>query len=179
MRYKYIVVAVVVYESIWGTTARLARAIAQGLGAETRVLSTFEASPGATMDADFLVLGAPMHSFGLPSLATIEAVRTPGPGAASPEIKGPLMHDWLKGLPRVAIPAAAFETRIGDLVGEGGALEIVKTLERQGYRLIAPVECFQVERLPVSPGPGGWVRPEELERAQKWGADLAGLVDPG
>jgi hypothetical protein len=177
--YKGLVYAVVVYESIWGTTATLARAIGQGLGTETRVLSTFEKDPDAITDAALLVLGAPRHSFGLPSMAAIEAVRHKGLGPGSSEIGGPLMSDWLKGLPPASIPAAAFETRIEDLVGEGGAQEILDALEVNGYRLIAPVECFQVERLPVSPGSGGWVRPEELERGRKWGARLAGLVDLG
>ncbi|MBN2176797.1 MAG: hypothetical protein JW722_03980 [Demequinaceae bacterium] len=172
-------IAVVVYESIWGTTANLARAIGHGLGSDTRVESTFEASPGAIGDVDLLVLGAPIHSFGLPSMAAIEAVRIQGYGAKPSRIEGPLMHDWLQGLLSADVPAAAFETRIDDLVGEGGALEIVEALETRGYRLIAPAECFQVERLPVSPGPGGWVRPEELDRAETWGAHLAGLLDQG
>ena len=42
--------AVVVYESHWGNTAEVARAVADGIGPETRVLTTEEASPEAVAD---------------------------------------------------------------------------------------------------------------------------------
>ena len=38
--------AVIVYESLWGNTAAVARAVAQGIGPEARVMSTAEAVLG-------------------------------------------------------------------------------------------------------------------------------------
>jgi flavodoxin len=53
--------AVVVYESHWGNTAAIARAIADGLGSGAQALSTQEASSTALADADLLVAGARVH----------------------------------------------------------------------------------------------------------------------
>ena len=42
---------VVVYESLWGNTARIARAVAEGIGPEARALSTAEATHAAVAGA--------------------------------------------------------------------------------------------------------------------------------
>ena len=44
--------AIVVYESHWGNTAAIARAIAEGLGPEARALTTAEATGEAVAGAD-------------------------------------------------------------------------------------------------------------------------------
>ena len=51
--------AVVVYESLWGNTAAIARAIAEGLGPGAEALTTDAASAGAVAEADLIVTGAP------------------------------------------------------------------------------------------------------------------------
>jgi len=43
--------AVVVYESLWGNTARIARAIAEGIGPEARALSTAETTAATIAEA--------------------------------------------------------------------------------------------------------------------------------
>ena len=53
--------AIVVYESLWGNTAAIARAIAEGIGPEARALSTAEATGPAIADVDLLVAGSPFH----------------------------------------------------------------------------------------------------------------------
>ena len=58
--------AVVVYESHWGNTAAVARAIAEGIGPGARALTTDEATPAVLAEADLLVVGAPVIAFGLP-----------------------------------------------------------------------------------------------------------------
>ena len=57
--------AVVVYESHWGNTAAVARAIASGLGPDTPVLATDEATGSVLADADLIVAGAPVIAFRL------------------------------------------------------------------------------------------------------------------
>jgi hypothetical protein len=47
--------AVVVYESLWGNTASVARAIADGLGTEAKVLSTSQATAEELVGADLVV----------------------------------------------------------------------------------------------------------------------------
>ncbi len=73
--------AVVVYESHWGNTAAVARAIAEGLGPESQALSTAQATPDALAGIDLLVAGAPVIAFGLPTEKTLEGIRT-NPGKA-------------------------------------------------------------------------------------------------
>src|SRR4030065_577517 len=72
--------AIVVYESLWGNTAAIARAIAQGLGADAHALSTGEVTAEALAQADLIVAGAPGHSMGLPSAPTRQWARSGGAG---------------------------------------------------------------------------------------------------
>ena len=58
---------IVVYESHWGNTAAVARAIADGLGPEAQVLTTDEASTTAVGDADPIVARAPVMALKQPS----------------------------------------------------------------------------------------------------------------
>ncbi|MBE2235763.1 MAG: hypothetical protein IAE85_19885 [Anaerolinea sp.] len=50
--------AIVVFESHWGNTAAVARAIAEGIGPEARALSTTEATGAALAGVDLIVAGA-------------------------------------------------------------------------------------------------------------------------
>lgn len=47
--------AVVVYESLWGNTAAVAKAIAEGLGPDVPALATDEATEGALRGVDLIV----------------------------------------------------------------------------------------------------------------------------
>lgn len=76
--------AIVIYESHWGNTAAVARAIAQGIGGGAQAFSTADATGAALAGVDLIVAGAPLLGFSLPtegmlkSLATTRAWR---PGA--------------------------------------------------------------------------------------------------
>jgi len=59
--------AIVVYESHWGNTAAIARAIAEGIGPEARALSTAAAIGEVIAGADLIVAGAPQMGFSLPT----------------------------------------------------------------------------------------------------------------
>jgi hypothetical protein len=172
------VTAIVVYESIWGNTAVLAQAIGRGLGPKTQVLSTSEATPDIVAEADLLVLGAPVHSYNRPEFVTIQVGRGPEDEAegVAPGSELLLMRDWIRGLPTPGVPVAVFEIRIGDLPGEGGAREVLEALAEKGWNPVVPASSFRMESHPISPGPGGWINPGELERARAWGASLAEAV---
>ena len=66
--------AIVVYESLWGNTAAIARAIAEGLGPEARALSTAAATPDAFAGAELIVAGSPLFAFQLPTDAIRETI---------------------------------------------------------------------------------------------------------
>ncbi|MCL5108720.1 MAG: hypothetical protein M1401_07630 [Chloroflexi bacterium] len=157
--------AIVVYESHWGNTAAVGRAIAEGIGPEARALSTAEATGEAIAAAELVVAGAPPLGFRLPTEDTLRgltAERSPSP----PDLSQPSVRAWLEALPRGNAPAAAFETRIWWSLGSA-AKAILQQLERAGYRPIAKPEKFIVK------GRYGPLRDGELERARAWGAELA------
>ena len=163
--------AVVVYESLWGNTAAIARAIAEGIGPGARALSTAEASTAVVAEADLLVAGSPVLGFALPTDMMRESVRTsPGKAPAPPDLSHPSMRSWLAALPRGNALAATFETRIWWSPG-GATGAILAGLANAGYRTIGKGQRFIVS------GAYGPLREGEIERARRWGAELAKATD--
>ena len=152
--------AVVVYESLWGNTAAIARAIAEGMGASCRVLSTAEACEAEMDGVDFVVAGAPILGFTLPtdSMRKQEATDRKAPKPA--DLSHPSMRNWLKTLPQGTGRGASFETRIWWSPGSS-AKQILSGLEKAGYRP-AGREKFLVT------GAYGPLKDGELDRARAW-----------
>jgi len=162
--------AIVVYESLWGNTAAVAKAIAEGIGPDARALSTAEASPAAVAEAGLIVAGAPVIAFSLPSEKVRQDLRAnPGKAPAPPDLSHPSMRSWLAGLPRGSGRSAAFETRIW-WSPRGSAGQIIRGLKRAGYLPVGKVQRFIVK------GAYGPLREGELERARLWGAGLSQAV---
>jgi len=159
--------AIVVYESLWGNTAAIARAIAAGIGPEARALSTAEATGEAIAGADLIVAGAPLHAFGLPS-AQVRAnvARDAGKSPSSPDLSHPLLRSWLETLPMGQGRAAAFETRFRFSPGSAAG-PILRRLQRAGYRPIAKGQRFMITGMYGPLGEG------EEERARQWGTELS------
>ena len=91
--------AIVVYESHWGNTAAIARAIAEGIGPDARALSTAEATAAALAGADLIVAGAPLLGFSLPTDGMIKSLATNQAGGPAPDLSHPGMRAWLAALP--------------------------------------------------------------------------------
>ena len=164
--------AVVVYESYWGNTAAVARAIAEGLGSGARAMSTAEAVGEALADVDLIVAGSPIIAFRLPTEKTRrDMAAKPGKAPSPPDLSHPAMRAWLEALPKGKGRAAAFETGF-KLSPGGSANAILKLLESRGYQPSAKKERFLVK------GSFGPVREGELGRAKSWGAELAEWVKP-
>lgn len=159
--------AIVVYESHWGNTAAIARAIADGFGPGARALTTDQASDAAIADADLIVAGAPVIAFGLASDKTRDSLVADSEKAPSPpDLSHPSMRSWLEHLPAGHGRSAAFETRIW-WSPRGATGTIDRGLAGAGYRLVAKGRQFIVS------GTYGPLRDGELERAREWGAELA------
>jgi hypothetical protein len=157
--------AVVVYESHWGNTAAVARAIADGLGPQARALPTDEATGSAIADADLIVAGAPVMAFRLPTEKILETMAN-DTSQPPPDLSHPSMRSWLEGLPNGNGRGAAFETRVWwSPGGATGAIE--RGLKAAGYRRLASGRKFVVN------GGHGPLREGELEAARAWGAELA------
>lgn len=159
--------AVVVYESFWGNTAAIAREIAQGLGPEVRALSTSEASGMALANVDLIVAGAPVLGFQLPTDSMRANVAANPIGAPRPpDLSHPSMRSWLAALPAGHGRFAAFETGLRWSPG-GATSAIARGLETAGYRPVVKGQRFVVK------GKFGPLRDGELEKARRWGAELA------
>lgn len=162
--------AVVVYESLWGNTASVARAIAEGLGRGAVAVTTDEADPRAIANADLIVVGAPVLGFRLGTDAMRERIaRSEADAPVPPDLAHPSLRSWLDALPPGAAPCAAFETRIW-WSPRGATGDMEQRLTRAGHPVVARAQRFVVKD---TYGP---LRDGELERARRWGAELAEAV---
>jgi len=158
--------AVVVYESHWGNTEAVARAVAEGLGPSARALDTDEATPEALAEVDLIVAGAPVMAFSLPRENMKGQIAGDQKAPTPPDVSHPLMRAWLDALPAGTGAGAAFETRIWWTPrGATGAIE--SKLKKAGYPTMAKAERFIVD------GAYGPLKDGELDRARAWGASLA------
>ena len=165
--------AVVVYESHWGNTAAVARAIAEGLGPDVRALTTDEATGAAISDADLIVAGAPVIAFRLASDKMRAGLANDSSKAPSPpDLSHPSMRSWLKDLPWSHGRSAAFETRVW-WSPRGATGDIERGLQGAGYPALAKAGRFVVT------GTYGPLKDGELERARQWGAELAATMKAG
>lgn len=162
--------AVVVHESLWGNTAAVARAIAEGIGGDTPALSTAEATAETLAGVDLIVAGSPIIAFRPPSAEMRESFRSGVPGAPRPpDLSHPPMVSWLEALPAGRGRGAAYETKVRGPFGNA-TRAISKGLEEKGYRPLAKPQGFIVK------GKYGPLRDGEIERARAWGAELARLM---
>ena len=153
--------ALVVYDSVFGNTEKVAQAMSGALGAESAAIRVTEAKHEQLKGLGLLVVGSPTRAF-----------RPTKP-----------ISDFLNGIPRDAlkgIRVAAFDTRmsvadvkspvLSVMAGIFGyaAKPIADKLVGKGGELAAPPEGFIVE------GSEGPLRDGELERAAAWAKTIIG-----
>ncbi|OGO24975.1 MAG: flavodoxin [Chloroflexi bacterium RBG_16_50_9] len=148
--------ALTVYDSVYGNTEQIARAIAGAIDPSggVKILRAGEAKPSDLESIDLLIVGSPTQG-GRPTPAT-QSFLNQVSGSAIKEIK-----------------VAAFDTRISTkLVGIFGyaAGKIADSLKRKGATLVASPEGFFVKS---TKGP---LREGELERAASWAKEIALLI---
>ena len=142
---------VVIYDTKFGNTAKVAEAIARGAGASgsVSILDTAEAAESLTERPDLLIVGGPTQRRG-----------------PSPALRG--LVDALPPVLR-GVPAAAFDTRYrgATWVMGSAAGQAAKRLRSAGARLAAPPESFFIAR--GGPLESQRLEAGELERAETWG----------
>lgn len=162
--------ALIVYESMFGNTAEIAEAIAQGLRRHCDVdVARVDDPIPALARVDLLVVGGPTHAFGLSRPRTRrDAAERPGGAAGTGADTG--VREWLDTAAgfRPRTHAAAFGTKVGkpSWLPGSAARGIGRKLRRRGFALAAGPVDFYVEG---TPGPLG---PAELDRAREWGIRL-------
>jgi flavodoxin I len=140
--------ALIVYDSVYGNTEKIARAIAEAItpSNEVKVLRAGEANPSELASVNLLIVGSPTHA-GRPI---------------------PAVQDFLNKVPELSlkgINVAAFDTRTPTKLARVfgyAAGRIADNLKRKGGTLIASPEGFFVT------GSKGPLKEGELERAAGW-----------
>ncbi|WP_083880651.1 flavodoxin family protein [Nocardia araoensis] len=159
----------IVYESMFGNTAAVAEAIAEGLRehADVEVLHVAAAAEVPAPKVQLLVVGGPTHTFGLSRRRSRRdaAKRTDAP------IADIGVREWLEAALPVARghAAVAFGTKpAGQSWLPGSAARgIGRRLRRLGYALADDPMDFLLEDTTGPLGPG------ELERARAWAERIA------
>ncbi len=140
--------ALVVYDSQFGNTERLAQAIADTLRAsgQAQAVRVDLARPVSLQGVDLLIVAGPRQR----------------------QRMSPALRALFERLPRRElkdVPAAAFDTRyrMSRLLSGSAAAGIANRLKREGARLVVPPESFFMER---DVPPQGEKRHHEMERLE-------------
>jgi hypothetical protein len=158
--------AVVVFESLWGNTEQVAREIAGGIGGDTQVWEASSAPDSLGPDVTLVVVGGPTHAFSMSTASTRESARQQG----AHRVPSRGIREWIQEQTPAdrAVTVATFDTRtVSPRLPGSAAKKAMKRLVALGFRPVAKPESFGVH------GYGGPVAEGELERARRWGADLA------
>ena len=158
--------ALVVHESMYGNTRRIAESIAAGI-AETMpvdVIRTSERSPAVLSEYALVVLGGPTHAFGM---STPESRAEPAKRHDAPPADTVGVREWLPNLHDFQGGVAVFDTRMGPRVAPGAASRaMARALRRWGIRPLGR-RSFLVQHME------GPLKDGELALARTWGAELA------
>jgi flavodoxin len=155
--------ALVLYDSFFGNTEKIALSVAESLraNAEVQVIRVNEADPSSVIGIDLLVLGSPTRGF-RPSEGITAFLNKLTPGSLN------------------GINAAAFDTRVDTAVINSKMLRfmaktfgyadkvMVNELQKKGANLISIGQGFIVN------GNEGPLKDGELERAAEWAKTLVG-----
>ncbi|MFI5099771.1 MAG: flavodoxin family protein [Actinomycetes bacterium] len=168
--------ALVVYESMFGSTREIAERIAVGLRTgvdKVEVCRVGDADVVRVADADLVVVGGPTHAHGMSRPQTRQAaVSDPakyGKGAPlEPGADGIGLREWFEGLPAMTGAAAAFDTRadVPAVLSGRAAKGIAQRLRRSGFRLVDGPQGFLI-------GKESGLKTGEADRAEAWGRALA------
>ena len=167
--------AVVIYESMYGNTHKVAQSIASGLSStlDVELLSTGDVAAEGLPAVDLIVAGGPTHAHGMTRPSTRKAAVDAAQDAdkhfeVDPNAGAAGVREWLETLGPLDVWAASFDTRIhGPAALTGRASRgIAKQLQRHGCSLLVQPESFLVTKDNV-------LRPGEEERAKAWGSQLA------
>jgi hypothetical protein len=158
--------ALVVYESMFGNTEKVAAAIRDGLerAIDTELVRVDRCPAQLAADVRLLVVGGPTHAFSMSRASTRADASSQGDVVMPPQTG---IREWIDavdaGTARAVV--ATFDTRITKVrrLPGSAAKAAAKALRRRGFKAITEPASFYVDE---SVGP---VSEAELTRAREWG----------
>jgi flavodoxin I len=156
--------ALVIYDSFFGNTEKVAQAIVEALGADAQIVKVTDVQPGQLAGLDLLVVGSPTRGFRA-SPATM-ALLNGLPANALQGVKVAAFDTRIIPQDIKAPVARAFLTFMISIFGYA-AKPILNALTKKGGQQVAEPEGFIVLD---SEGP---LREGELARAGDWARSLA------
>lgn len=163
--------ALVVYESLWGNTEKVARAIAVELSATMQVdVVDVDSAPNSVDGYDLLAVGGPTHAFSMSRAATRQSAVSQNRAPFAPQ-RG--LREWLNGLTptKTQTMAVAFDTRVDAPRLPGSAAKAAKQeLRSLGFDTVLKQKTFHVH------GYEGPLVDGELEKAAQWGREVASAL---
>ena len=161
--------ALVVYESMFGNTEQVARAVADGLAEhlDVQVLEVGQAPAVIPDPLDLVVVGGPTHAFSMSRPGTREDARRQGATGGDPQTG---IREWLARLRASTHPVrvATFDTKVQKVrhLPGSAARAAAKAVRKLGYASVARAESFYVFDVK------GPLVEDELRRARAWGERL-------
>ena len=137
--------ALVIYDSQFGNTKKIAETVAGVIDAQIVYVTDFD--PAVLAEMDLIVVGTPIHGW-RPSEDTSKFLTQ----LEKSELEGKYV--------------AAFDTGFSSMFSGNAAAKIIKALQKAGGKSLIPTHKFTVEH---SEGPLG---PEEVDRASQWAQEL-------
>ena len=163
--------ALVVYESMFGNTEAVARAIGEGIepSMHADVVEVGTAPPTVPADVALLVVGGPTHAFSMSWPSTRRDAAQRSSTVVAPD-RG--IREWLGGLPggTTETEATTFDTRVTSRITGSAARAACRRLDRLGYSLLAAPTSFRVTEV------AGPLVDGELDRARRLGRALGAEV---
>ena len=139
--------ALVIYDSNFGNTKRIAETIAEKLGEGVRVLQVSDFSKKEIEGNELLVVGSPVNGW-----RPTEKINKFLEGFSNGQLEG--------------IKAAAFDTKFKNPIAGNASKRISKSLKEAGAEIVAKPQSFFVK------GSKGPLTDGEIEKAAKWAASI-------
>ena len=165
--------ALVVYESMFGNTEQIARAVADGLGesVDVQMADVTDAPREPDPELGLIVAGGPTHAFSMSRTSTRTDAISRGAHEGEPEFG---LREWLGTLPSGphTEQMATFDTKVERMhhLPGSAAKSAAKAARRHGYESAAKAESFYVRDI------DGPLLDGELDRARAWGQQLAASI---
>jgi flavodoxin len=165
--------ALVVYESMFGNTEQIARAVAAGLGesVDVRLVEVTDAPAEPDPEVRLIVAGGPTHAFSMSRTNTRADAIDKGAQEGEREFG---LREWMAALPpgQHTEKIATFDTKIESMrhLPGSAAKSAAKAARRHGYESAAKAKSFYVRDV------DGPILDGEMDRAREWGRQLAASI---